>query len=244
MSHRRRSVLAVSLALSACAFAPRAGAEGSPITCVLVARGVDGAAAQPVADAVCAELAVKGAERGAYEVTVEARGGALVVDHLAHHVGDRHGDRGRGAGAGHLGHGERVAHHAGLGASVDYRGVTPDALGVRAREPDPTRPGERREALAVLVPARTRVPFEGKRVFRKRGGARVLPLEVLEGSSLAEATPLGCFPVELDADLPLIARVADDDGGSACASLSISRPSLIEPTLLDLVMTRVRLITP
>ncbi len=79
MSHRRRSVLAVSLALSACAFAPRAGAEGSPITCVLVARGVDGAAAQPVADAVCAELAVKGAERGAYEVTVEARGGALVV---------------------------------------------------------------------------------------------------------------------------------------------------------------------
>lgn len=120
----------------------------------------------------------------------------------------------------------RYAEHlAGVGAAVDYRGVTPDALGVRAREADPARPGERREALAVLVPARTRVPFEGKRVFRKRGGARALPLEVLEGSTLAEATPLGCFAVELDAALP--------DGAPVEVTLAVGRDGVLRLEVRD-----------
>lgn len=102
------------------------------------------------------------------------------------------------------------------GPAVEWRGVTPDAFGVRAREADPTRAGERRETLAVLVPARTSVPFEGRRSFRKRGGAKALPIEVLEGRSLADATPLGRFEVEFDqaladgAPVEVLLRVARD----------------------------------
>jgi len=131
----------------------------------------------------------------------------------------------------------RYAEHlAGEGSAVvDYRGVTPDAFGVRAREADPDRPGERREALAILVPARTRVPFEGKRVFRKRGGARVLPIEVLEGSSLAEATPLGCFPVELDAALP--------DGATVEVTLAVGRDGVLRLSVRDPVTDTARAVT-
>ncbi|MFO0608768.1 MAG: Hsp70 family protein [Polyangiales bacterium] len=110
-------------------------------------------------------------------------------------------------------------------AALDYHGVTPDAFGVRAREPDPQRPGERRETLAVLVPALTRVPFEGRRTFRKRGGARVLPVDVLEGRSLAEATPLGRFLVELDAALP--------DGAPVDVTLRIGRDGVLSLEVRD-----------
>ncbi len=109
--------------------------------------------------------------------------------------------------------------------SAEYHGVIPDAFGVRAREPDPERPGERRETLAVLVPARTKVPFEGRRTFRKRGGAKVLPIEVLEGSSLAEATPLGCFVLGLDGSLP--------DGAPVEVSLKIARDGVLSLALRD-----------
>lgn len=108
---------------------------------------------------------------------------------------------------------------------VDWRGVTPDAFGVRAREPDPQRAGERRETLAVLVPARTAVPFEGRRSFRKRGGARVLPVEVLEGRSLADATPLGRFEVTLDAALP--------DGAPVEVLLRVARDGVLSLAVRD-----------
>lgn len=75
----RAFLVALPLGVAALAGAPPARADASPIACVLVARGVEGEVAQPVADAVCAELAVKGAERGTYEVTVEARAGSFVV---------------------------------------------------------------------------------------------------------------------------------------------------------------------
>ncbi|MFO0645807.1 MAG: Hsp70 family protein [Polyangiales bacterium] len=110
-------------------------------------------------------------------------------------------------------------------AALDYHGVTPDAFGVRAREPDPQRPGERRETLAVLVPALTRVPFEGRRTFRKRGGARVLPVEVLEGRSLSEATALGRFMVELDDALP--------DGAPIDVTLRIGRDGVLSLEVRD-----------
>jgi molecular chaperone DnaK (HSP70) len=108
---------------------------------------------------------------------------------------------------------------------VEWRGVTPDAFGVRAREPDPQRAGERRETLAVLVPARTQVPFEGRRTFRKRGGARVLPVEVLEGRSLADATPLGRFDVTLDAALP--------DGAPVDVVLRVARDGVLRLAVRD-----------
>ncbi|MDB4932780.1 MAG: 2-alkenal reductase, partial [Myxococcaceae bacterium] len=120
-------------------------------------------------------------------------------------------------------------------AAGDYHGVIPDALGVRAREADPARPGERREALAVLVPALTKVPFEGRRVFRKRGGARVLPIDVLEGSSLAEATPLGRFAVDLDADLP--------DGSPVEVILRVGRDGVLALELRDPQTQRSRAVT-
>lgn len=110
-------------------------------------------------------------------------------------------------------------------AVLDYHGVTPDAFGVRAREPDPHRPGERRETLAVLVPALTRVPFEGKRTFRKRGGAKVLPVEVLEGRTLSEATALGRFHVELDDALP--------DGAPVDVTLRIGRDGVLSLEVRD-----------
>ncbi len=109
--------------------------------------------------------------------------------------------------------------------ALDYHGVTPDAFGVRAREPDPRRPGERRETLAVLVPALTRVPFEGRRTFRKRGGARVLPVEVLEGRTLAEASPLGRFMVTLDEALP--------DGAPVDVTLRIGRDGVLSLEVRD-----------
>ncbi len=110
-------------------------------------------------------------------------------------------------------------------SALDYHGVTPDAFGVRAREPDPQRPGERRETLAVLVPALTRVPFEGRRTFRKRGGARVLPIEVLEGRSLSEATALGRFEVSLDEALP--------DGAPVDVTLRIGRDGVLSVEVRD-----------
>ncbi len=110
-------------------------------------------------------------------------------------------------------------------AVLDYHGVTPDAFGVRAREPDPHRPGERRETLAVLVPALTRVPFEGRRTFRKRGGANVLPVEVLEGRTLSEATALGRFHVELDDALP--------DGAPVDVTLRIGRDGVLSLEVRD-----------
>ena len=110
-------------------------------------------------------------------------------------------------------------------SALDYHGVTPDAFGVRAREPDPHRPGERRETLAVLVPALTKVPFEGRRTFRKRGGARVLPIEVLEGRLLAEATTLGRFLVEMDAGLP--------DGAPVDVTLRIGRDGVLSLEVRD-----------
>ena len=110
-------------------------------------------------------------------------------------------------------------------AALDYHGVTPDAFGVRAREPDPHRPGERRETLAVLVPALTRVPFEGKRTFRKRGGAKMLPVEVLEGRTLSEATALGRFHVELDEALP--------DGAPVDVTLRIGRDGVLSLEVRD-----------
>lgn len=106
-----------------------------------------------------------------------------------------------------------------------YHGVIPDAFGVRAKEPDPNRAGERRDTLAVLVPALTRVPFEGRRTFRKRGGARVLPIEVLEGRSLAEATPLGRFEVTLDAAMP--------DGAPVEVVLRIGRDGVLSLAVRD-----------
>ncbi len=104
-------------------------------------------------------------------------------------------------------------------AEVDYHGVIPDAFGVRARTPDPEREGAWRETLAVLVPALTRVPFEGRRTFRKRGTAQVLPVEVLEGRTLAEATPVGRFLVALDRDLP--------DGAPVEVTLRIGRDGVL-----------------
>ena len=118
---------------------------------------------------------------------------------------------------------------------ADYHGVIPDALGVRAREADPSRPGERREALAVLVPGLTRVPFEGRRVFRKRGGARVLPIDVLEGSSLAEATPLGRFAVALEDDLP--------DGAAVEVILRVGRDGVLSLEVRDPQTQRSRAVT-
>lgn len=123
----------------------------------------------------------------------------------------------------------------GAGAAADYHGVIPDALGVRAREADPARPGERREALAVLVPALTRVPFEGRRVFRKRGGARALPIDVLEGSSLAEATPLGRFEVALDEGVP--------DGAPVEVTLRVGRDGVLSLELRDPQTQRSRAVT-
>ncbi len=120
-------------------------------------------------------------------------------------------------------------------AADDYHGVIPDALGVRAREADPTRPGERREALAVLVPALTKVPFEGRRVFRKRGGARVLPVDVLEGATLAEATPLGRFMVDLADDLP--------DGSPVEVILRVGRDGVLSVELKDPQTQRSRALT-
>jgi molecular chaperone DnaK (HSP70) len=108
---------------------------------------------------------------------------------------------------------------------LDYHGVIPDALGVRAKEPDPTRPGERRETLAVLVPALTRVPFEGKKTFRKRGGAKTLPIEVLEGRSLAEASVLGKFTVDLDESLA--------DGAPIDVTLRIGRDGVLSVEIRD-----------
>lgn len=118
---------------------------------------------------------------------------------------------------------------------MDYHGVTPDALGVRAREADPSRPGERREALAVLVPARTRVPFEGRRVFRKRGGAGVLPIEVLEGASLVEASVLGRFDVALPADLA--------DGAPVEVVLDVARDGVLSLGVRDPASDRVERVT-
>lgn len=120
-------------------------------------------------------------------------------------------------------------------AGDDYHGVIPDALGVRAKEADPSRPGERRDALAVLVPALTRVPFEGRRVFRKRGGARVLPVDVLEGASLAEATPLGRFAVDLAGDLP--------DGSPVEVILRVGRDGVLSVELKDPQTQRSRAVT-
>lgn len=121
---------------------------------------------------------------------------------------------------------EQLFHGAGDGAqAVEYHGVIPDAFGVRAKEPDPNRPGERRETLAVLVPALTRVPFEGRRTFRKRGGAKVLPVEVLEGRTLAEATPLGRFLVEMDTDLP--------DGAPVDVMLRVGRDGVLSLEVRD-----------
>ena len=117
----------------------------------------------------------------------------------------------------------------------DYHGVIPDAMGVRAREADPARPGERREALAVLVPALTRVPFEGRRVFRKRGGARMLPLDVLEGSSLADATPLGRFEVALDEAMA--------DGAPVEVILRVGRDGVLSVELRDPQTQRARVVT-
>ena len=77
----------------------------------------------------------------------------------------------------------------------------------------------------MLVPALTRVPFEGRRTFRKRGGARVLPVEVLEGRSLAEATTLGRFLVTLDADLP--------DGAPVDVTLRIGRDGVLALEVRD-----------
>jgi molecular chaperone DnaK len=120
-------------------------------------------------------------------------------------------------------------------AAGEYHGVIPDALGVRAREADPARPGERREALAVLVPALTKVPFEGRRVFRKRGGARVLPIDVLEGATLAEATPLGRCEVDPDADLP--------DGSPVEVILRVGRDGVLSLELRDPQTQRSRAVT-
>jgi molecular chaperone DnaK len=120
-------------------------------------------------------------------------------------------------------------------AAADYHGVIPDALGVRAREADPARPGERREALAVLVPALTKVPFEGRRVFRKRGGARVLPIDVLEGATLSEATPLGRFEVALDEGLA--------DGSPVEVILRVGRDGVLSLELRDPKSGRSRSVT-
>lgn len=111
------------------------------------------------------------------------------------------------------------------GATVAWHGVTPDAFGVRAREADPTRAGARRETLAVLVPARTRVPFEGSRTFRKRGGASVLPVEVLEGRSLGDATSVGRFDIALDASLP--------DGAPVEVVLRVGRDGVLTLAVRD-----------
>lgn len=111
------------------------------------------------------------------------------------------------------------------GPAVEWRGVTPDAFGVRAREPDPERAGARRETLAVLVPARTAVPFEGRRTFRKRGGARVPPIEVLEGRSLGDATPLGRYEIDLDAALP--------DGAPIEVLLKVARDGVLSLSVRD-----------
>ena len=113
----------------------------------------------------------------------------------------------------------------GDGGAEAWRGVIPDALGVRAREADPTRPGERRETLAVLVPALTGVPFEGRRVFRKRGGASVLPVEVLEGRALGDATPLGRFEVPLPSTM--------EDGAPVEVLLRIGRDGVLSLAVRD-----------
>lgn len=129
---------------------------------------------------------------------------------------------------------ERLFTEGGM-AGAEYHGVIPDALGVRAREADPARPGERREALAVLVPALTRVPFEGRRVFRKRGGARVLPLDVLEGATLAEATALGRFEVALDEGMA--------DGAPVEVILRVGRDGVLSVELRDPQTQRSRAVT-
>lgn len=120
-------------------------------------------------------------------------------------------------------------------AALDYHGVIPDAFGVRAREADPARPGERRDTLAVLVPALTKVPFEGRRTFRKRGSSPVLPVEVLEGRSLAEATPLGRFLVEMDTALP--------DGAPVEVVLRIGRDGVLSLEVHDPLSGRSRATT-
>lgn len=113
----------------------------------------------------------------------------------------------------------------GDGLAEAWRGVIPDALGVRAREADPTRPGERRETMAMLVPALTSVPFEGRRVFRKRGTATVLPVEVLEGRSLSDATPLGRFEIFLPSSIP--------DGAPVEVLLRIGRDGVLSLAVRD-----------
>ncbi len=128
------------------------------------------------------------------------------------------------------------AEHLARDASVtSYQGVIPDALGVRAREPDPDRPGARRDTLAVLVPPLTRVPFEGRRTFRKRGGATTLPIEVLEGSSLADATPLGRFDITLDEGLA--------DGAPVEVVLRIARDGIFSLALHDPATQRTRTVS-
>ena len=87
----------------------------------------------------------------------------------------------------------------------------------------------------MLVPALTRVPFEGRRVFRKRGGARMLPLDVLEGSSLADATPLGRFEVALDEAMA--------DGAPVEVILRVGRDGVLSVELRDPQTQRARVVT-
>ncbi len=108
-------------------------------------------------------------------------------------------------------------------ARVDYRGVIPDALGVRARERDAG--GTPRETLAVLVPTGTRVPYEGRKTFRKRGSAATLPIEVLEGGSLAEAVSVGRFSVALDTEVA--------DGADVEVTLRIDRAGVLSLDVRD-----------
>lgn len=95
----------------------------------------------------------------------------------------------------------------GAAPAVSMRGVVPDTFSVRAFVPDPSAPEGRRATLHPLVPAGTATPFIGRALFTMRGGGRVLPVEVFEGRSEREATRVGVYALEFEAEIPDGARV-------------------------------------
>lgn len=97
-------------------------------------------------------------------------------------------------GAALAGRGERVG--------VEVRGVVPDTFGVRYYVPDPRAPEGRRAEMYPLVPAGTPTPFVGRARFTMRGGGQVLPVEVFEGRTAAEATRVGVYQVDFGAVVP------------------------------------------
>ena len=85
---------------------------------------------------------------------------------------------------------------------VEVRGVVPDTFGIQYFVPDPRGPDGRRAEMYPLVPAGTPTPFVGRASFTMRGGGQVLPVEVFEGRTLAEATRVGVYQVDFGREVP------------------------------------------